>query len=63
MARPVTSAEQDLQSPNNAKRKDLEGNQDRHGLELLKTTRNLPTLVYTLLGSEHKIVLTAETLL
>jgi len=38
--------------------KDLEGDQDRHGLELLKTIWNLPILVCTPRGGERKIVLT-----
>ena len=40
---------------------DLEGDQDRHGLELLKTIWNLPTLVCTRRGGERKIVLTGGT--
>jgi len=41
--------------------KDLEGDQDRHGLELLRTIWNLSTLVCTPRGGEHKIVLTGRT--
>jgi len=38
--------------------KDLEGNQDRHGLELLKMIWNLPAWACTPRGDEHKIELT-----
>jgi len=39
----------------------LEGDQDRHGLELFKTIWKLPTLVCTPRGSDRKIVLTGGT--